>query len=257
MKRRILLTFMVLWAVSFVAQAQNASQLHGAAQLRRTTVTTIDTVLMAANPTNAINDSIFNARFDDLGNQLKERLDRINGNVKDEVLRVVSRYNDYGQYGNFAIAALKNMFPIMPFIALIFIAYYWFRYVYRRRLMRQDMMNKYIDRGETVPDWLAWGEHFTPAKTIVRTVGERQNFDSYPDQNVVSENHVTETSVAKSRNATLFLIISIIMAVATFIWCIVLVNVRGGQETIFSFLALAMFAAATFFSFREYLKRTE
>ena len=208
-----------------------AKKQEKAAQVVKTTTTTYDTIYTnPATTTVVANDSLLNARFDELEKQIKNIKDNVRSSIRFEMRDMQS---DSGRMGNFVVRALQNTIPLMPFVAGILIAFFWFRYTYKRKVLRQEMIYKYIDRGEAVPEWLTRAE--APAEPLVPN----------------------EAGAPSRKNATLFLVLSIVFAALAVIWLIALTSSHSWRSAAFSLLGCGGFGAAAVWCFRQYLKRTE
>lgn len=202
-----------------------------AAQVVKTTTTTYDTIaLPTAEAVVAANDSLINARFDQIQEQIKELKNETRNTVRREVRNLQS---DTGRIGNFLVRLLQNSIPLMPFVAGVLIAIFWFRYSYKRRVMRQEMIYKYIDRGEQVPEWLTRSE------------------------NLAEPMATNDAGVPSKKNAKLFLVLAIIAAAITLIWFIALTSTHNWRGIATAMLACGAFGFATVYCFRQYLKRSE
>lgn len=233
MKRIITITAL-LAASAAIALAQppsaTAKKQAQAVQVVAKTTTTYDTITIAPTQATVANDSLINARFDQIQEQIKELKNETRNAVRRELR---SAQSDSGRIGNLFVRVLQNTIPMLPFVAGVLIAIFWFRYSYKKRMMRQELIYKYVDRGEQVPEWLARAE-------------------------VSSEPAATNgTTTPSNKNAKMFLVFSIILAAITLIFMIGLVN-AGSWQSVASLLAsTGGLAFATIFCFRQYLKRTE
>lgn len=228
MKKTIISLTVALLALSAVAQPP-------AAKLRKTVTTTIDTILIdvphVATVT-TVSDSAVLTRLD----QLESHIKKSNDAVADKLNSIKRNMNSSSYAGNFVISALRHTVPLMPFIAAVFIVFFVLRYSYKRKVMNQELIIKYIDRGESVPEWLRTANTTRAAWEI------NQNNDQH-------ENRPSD------KNAKLFIVFTIILAAATFIWAIALVNVHGLYDILVTTATTGAFGYATVWCFQQYLKR--
>lgn len=229
MKKLIPTLLVALFVLGAIAQPPGA-------KLRKTVTTTVDTILVdLPSSTKTVSDSAVITKIE----KLEELMVKQNKEINSRLRSMHTKVESSGRAGNFIAPVLRNTIPLMPFIAAVFIVFFWLRYVYRRKLLRQDLILKYIDRGEAVPEWLTQSESKTPI------IGNPtpQNGEGTPK--------------ASGANSKLFLVLSIILAVWSIIWVIALVNTSGWRPSIVLLIAVSAFGYATFWCFQQFLKRTE
>lgn len=226
MKKQILAVLIMVFALAAIAQPPGA-------KIRKTAVHTEDAILIDTVPGDvsmaAISESMIDEKLEKMEQRIIEKSDQFSENIINEIQKTNKRYSDYGSGGNFFIAFLKNTMPFMPFVAIILIAFFWFRNNYRHRLMRQEMIFKYIDRGEVVPEWLTINENSLDNK---------------------------EPYTGNRSNAKTFLAVSIIMACSTFVAALITVNAYGWNQILSSMIFSLAFGYATVYCFKQYIKRT-
>lgn len=233
MKKIILTLTIALISLTAISQKKEA-------KIRQTITTKIDTIMVdLPSETRTVSDSLVLSKIDQLQECLDKETKKLSSDLRSLRKDVIIKATSSSRTGNFIISALRNIIPVIPFIAAVFAIFFWLRYVYRRKLLRQDLIIKYIDRGETVPEWLTKGE-YQPA------------FGNNPTGD--QENNSQKLS---STNAKVFLVFSIILAALTFIWTIALINTNGWRSLILLLILAVIFGYATIWCFQQYLKRTE
>ncbi|MEG1038142.1 MAG: hypothetical protein RSE22_07285 [Mucinivorans sp.] len=205
------------------------------AKLRQTVTTTIDTIMVDMPAADRTSDSVISAQLCEVKQMVQTRTDDINR----EIGKIKNKLNDNGRAGNFIIALLRNTLPFVPFVAIIFIAFFWLQYVYKRRVMRQDLIIRYIDRGETVPEWLA--------QSIVTTPIVDSATDQYASPN---------GGRPRSASAKVFLIFTIVLAFISVVWSFVLFNINGLYDRILCAVILLCVGYATVWCLQQFVKRS-
>ncbi|MEF9950501.1 MAG: hypothetical protein RR980_02680 [Mucinivorans sp.] len=197
--------------------------------------TVVDSGYVATNQSNfLVQDSILQAKIDDTQALIKKSTKDINNKLNS----VRSEIRSSGRAGNFMISMLKYLFPFVPFVAMIFVAYFWFHYAYKRRVMRQDLIIKYIDRNQDVPEWL------------YRTINSTPMIDSQ-DQYSPGDGKVSAS------NTKTFLVFTIILGCITFIMALIMIQSSGFYDICVSAAMVLATGYATVWCFQQFVKRSK